>query len=232
MKKIKVTKNGPYLVSGDIPLYLKQIVEENGINVLKTIKKFDVPKGTYALCRCGKSKNQPFCDGTHQNISFYGTETAGHGKYLDRVDVYSGGGMELYDDNRCAYARFCHKHLGDVWTLTEQSDNPEAKKQAVEAAGQCPTGRLTAVLNGVPFEPELEDAISIVEDVPKNVSAGIFVTGKIIIEDADGKTYEARNRAALCRCGESELKPFCDASHVNAHYNDGIKRKSSKGSKK
>ncbi|MCL1972373.1 MAG: CDGSH iron-sulfur domain-containing protein [Endomicrobia bacterium] len=228
MKKIKVTKNGPYIVSGEVSLYLKQIAEEDGINVLKTIKKFDTPKTGYALCRCGKSNNPPFCDAMHQSVEFDGTEDAGHGKYADRVEVYKGGGMDLLDDNRCAYARFCHKHLGDVWTLTENSDNPQAKKQAIEAASQCPTGRLTAVLNQKLFEPDLEDSISIVEDLPKNVSAGIFVTGNIIIEDADGKTYEARNRQALCRCGDSELKPFCDASHVNAHYNDGIKKKSGK----
>lgn len=228
MKKISVTKNGPYIVSGNIPLYLKQIVVENGINVLKTIKKFDTPKDGYALCRCGQSKKSPFCDGTHEKIDFDGTETAGHSKYADRVEVYPGETMNLLDDGRCAFARFCHKHLGDVWTLTEESDNPEAKKEAVEAASQCPAGRLTAILDGKLFEPELEACISIVEDIPKNVSAGIFVTGYITIEDSDGKIYEVRNRQALCRCGNSELKPFCDASHVNVRYNDGIKRKSGK----
>ncbi|MDR1696427.1 MAG: CDGSH iron-sulfur domain-containing protein [Endomicrobium sp.] len=229
MKKITVLKNGPYRITGDIPLYLKQITIEDGIHVLKTIKKLDTPKEGYTLCRCGKSKNPPFCDGTHVNAGFDGTETAGHGKYADRVEVFPGEEMNLLDDNRCAFARFCHKHLGDVWTLTEQSDNPEAKKQAVEAASQCPTGRLTAVLDGKLFEPELEACISIVEDIPKRVSAGIFVTGGIEIEDSDGKTYEARNRQALCRCGSSELKPFCDATHVSMRYKDGIKRKSGKG---
>ncbi|MCL2484964.1 MAG: CDGSH iron-sulfur domain-containing protein [Endomicrobia bacterium] len=232
MKKIKVTKNGPYLVSGEISLYLKQIVEEEGLNVLKTIKKLDTPKTGFALCRCGKSVNPPFCDAAHKNIGFDGTEVAGHDKYKDRAEIYRGEDMDLLDDDRCAFARFCHKHLGDVWTLTQQSDNPEAKKQAIEAASQCPTGRLTAILNRQPVEPELEDSISIVEDLPKKVSAGIFVTGNIIIEDADGKKYEARNRQALCRCGASQLKPFCDASHVSVQYNDGIKRKSGKSIKK
>ncbi|MCL2484555.1 MAG: CDGSH iron-sulfur domain-containing protein [Endomicrobia bacterium] len=228
MKKIKITKNGPYVVSGDVSLYLKQLAEEDGLNVLKTVKKFDTPETGYTLCRCGNSANPPFCDGTHQKTGFDGTETAGHSKYKDRIEVMNGEGMELLDDNRCAFARLCHKHLGNAWELTENSANPEAKKEAVEAASACPAGRLTAVLNGLPVEPTLEDSISIVEDLPKRVSAGIFVTGNIVIEDADGKIYEARNRQALCRCGESELKPFCDASHVNAHYNDGIKKKSGK----
>lgn len=224
MKKIKVTKNGPYLVSGNIPLYLKHIIVENGINVLKTIKKFDTAE-SYALCRCGHSKTQPFCDGMHMKINFNGTETAGHSKYAERVQIYEGPEMNLLDDDRCAFARFCHKKLGDVWTLTEKSDNPEAKKEAIEAASECPTGRLTAVLNNKLIEPDLEECISIVEDIPKGVSAGIFVTGGIPIEDSNGIVYEVRNRAALCRCGKSELKPFCDAVHVSINYSDGIKSK-------
>lgn len=222
MKKIAISKNGPYLVSENIPLYLKQIVVQKGINVLETIKQFDTPKEGYALCRCSESRNAPFCDGSHKESDFDGTETAGHSKYSDRVEVYAGETMDLLDDGRCAFARFCHKHLGDVWSLTESSDNPEAKREAIEAASECPTGRLTAVLNEKLFEPELETCISLVQDIPKGVSAGIFVTGGIAIEDENGETYEVRNRQALCRCGESELKPFCDASHVSVYYKDGI----------
>jgi CDGSH-type Zn-finger protein len=33
-------------------------------------------KDTIALCRCGQSKNRPFCDGTHRTCGFQGAETA------------------------------------------------------------------------------------------------------------------------------------------------------------
>ena len=39
---------------------------------------------------------------------------------------------------------------------------------------------------------------------------------------ADGRNYETRNRYALCRCGASRNKPFCDAAHVNTGYQDGL----------
>jgi CDGSH-type Zn-finger protein len=39
------------------------------------------------------------------------------------------------------------------------------------------------------------------------------VRGGITIESADGVPYEVRNRVTLCRCGRSDNKPFCDASH-------------------
>lgn len=53
---ITVAQDGPYLVTG-------------GINL-------DVPRGQgastehYTLCRCGGSKNKPFCDGTHWHVKF------------------------------------------------------------------------------------------------------------------------------------------------------------------
>lgn len=221
--KIKVTKNGPYLVTGNIPLFEKQLVKENGLMVLRTIRQIETPPGEYHLCRCGHSGKAPFCNGAHAKVGFDGTETAGKSAYLDRAQVLEGETIDLLDDNRCAFARFCHKHRGDVWTLTEQSGDPESRREAIEAASQCPTGRLTAMLkDGRLVEPELEPSISIVQDTTNGVSAGIFVTGGIALEDEDGQLYETRNRMALCRCGQSRLKPFCDAAHVNANYQDGI----------
>lgn len=221
--KIKVTKNGPYIVTGNIPLYEKQLYLENELISIKTIRQIDTPKEGYALCRCGHSKTPPFCNGEHEAIRFNGEETAGHSQYLDRAQVFEGPAIDLLDDNRCAYARFCHKEKGDIWTLTDYSSDPENRREAEEAASQCPTGRLTIMLKtGQLEEPDLKPSISIIQDSALNVSAGIFVTGGIPIEDEDGRVYEVRNRAALCRCGESQLKPFCDATHVDAEYQDGL----------
>ena len=38
----------------------------------------------------------------------------------------------------------------------------------------------------------------------------------------DGVEYELRNRYALCRCGASRNKPFCDAMHVTVGFEDGL----------
>ena len=49
-----------------------------------------------------------------------------------------------------------------------------------------------------------------------------WVRGGIPIESADGSTYEVRARMALCRCGHSRNKPFCDGSHVAARFKDPL----------
>jgi 3-phenylpropionate/trans-cinnamate dioxygenase ferredoxin subunit len=40
-----------------------------------------------------------------------------------------------------------------------------------------------------------------------------IVKGSVELQDADGKTYPAKQTFALCRCGGSTTKPFCDGTH-------------------
>ncbi len=41
----------------------------------------------------------------------------------------------------------------------------------------------------------------------------LIVTGPVELKDADGKHYPVEERMALCRCGASTTKPFCDGTH-------------------
>lgn len=220
MKKIKVLPNGPFEVIGFKSL-LEETIKPQRNGVLTSFKTAEFEQDeTFHLCRCGKSHKKPFCDGTHIKIDFDGTETASMKSYQERANLQEGPKLDLLDDNRCAFARFCHRQKGSVWELVDDSANEESKKEAIEGASACPTGRLTAVLNDELLENEYESEISIVQDPIKNVSAGIFVRGDFVLESATGKFYEKRNRMALCRCGESRKKPFCDASHVSIEFND------------
>lgn len=219
--KIKIKENGPYIVSGNIPLTEKIIVPKGKSYEFKNGR--ELPQSEeYALCRCGQSKNAPFCDGTHTKISFIGTETASKEPYEARAELRGGPAVDLLDDHRCASARFCHRETGDAWELTKASDDEANRSEAIQAAKECPSGRITAIIKKQEvIEPQLEPAIEIVQDPEKEVSAGIFVKGYIPIESANGEIYEIRNRVALCRCGQSENKPFCDARHVVTEYFDG-----------
>jgi CDGSH-type Zn-finger protein len=62
---IKTRDNGPFLVTGPISL-----TDQEG-------NEFDLGgKETIALCRCGASKNRPFCDGAHNQCGFSAAERA------------------------------------------------------------------------------------------------------------------------------------------------------------
>ena len=54
---IFVAPNGPYVVSG-------------GPDLLDTARLEGASKEHFTMCRCGGSKNKPFCDGTHWHIKF------------------------------------------------------------------------------------------------------------------------------------------------------------------
>lgn len=55
---IQIKDNGPYLVKGDV-----SIVDAEG-------QEFNAEQKAIALCRCGASGTQPFCNGTHKKIGF------------------------------------------------------------------------------------------------------------------------------------------------------------------
>lgn len=221
---VKVTKNGPYLVSGSLPLAKEIIAYDENLDPLEWKKGKKYPdRESYVLCRCGSSGNKPYCDGTHSKNGFDGTETAGREKYIEQAGEINGPGLVLKDAQKlCAAGRFCHRK-GGTWDLTKRSDDPECKETAIQQACDCPSGRLVACdkNTGKPIEPAFSPEASLVEDPALKVSGPIWLKGGIPIESADGYKYEVRKRATLCRCGKSDNKPFCDGSHIDAGFNDG-----------
>lgn len=221
--KVKITKDGPYLVSGGLPL-AKEIAVVGRSGQPEEWNRCSVypEKESYALCRCGRSKNPPFCDGTHVKVKFEGTETAEMACLKGAVKL-SGPKLELIDaQNLCASARFCHL-AGGTWNNVRRSDDPGCRNIAIQTAGNCPAGRLVVLDKRTkkPIEPKFEKSIGLIEDPQAEVSGPIWIKGGVKLESADGKVYKTGNRCTVCRCGKSDNKPFCDGTHVQTEFNDG-----------
>ena len=221
--KIKIVKDGPYLVSGNIPMTKQTIIANKaGRSVKWEEDDCYLRQEKYALCRCGHSRNSPFCDGTHKKFEFDGTETSSKVKYIKQAGTVVGPELIITDlPELCAYARFCHREDGDVWELTEDSGNPKSRASAIQGTWECPAGRLLAWdKTGQPIDEKLEPSLGIIEDPSYNggVSGPIWVKGGIPIESSDGSKYEIRNQVTLCRCGQSQNKPFCDNTHGAIGY--------------
>lgn len=214
--RVKIIKNGPYMVLGRVPLSKQSIcVDSDGeCHGWKEGRKYPAQE-TYALCRCGQSGSKPCCDGTHAKVEFDGTEKATHSPYMERAREINGPGLRLTDaEDLCARARLCHRS-GGTWKLTKASGDPDARQKAIEEACDCPSGRLVAWdQDGKAIEPDFEPSIGLVEDTQVGKMGPMWVRGGIPIESADGTTYEIRNRVTLCRCGKSSNKPFCDGRHL------------------
>jgi len=220
--KVTVIRDGPYLVEGSVPIARQTIVADGARNSVGWQEGEQLKtRTTYSLCRCGQSANKPFCDGSHLRVSFDGTETANRDSYRTQSTEQVGPTLILTDaENLCAFARFCDV-AGQVWNLVEAQGSEAARLTTLEA-GLCPSGRLVAWdrKTNKALEPDLDPSIGIVDDPAEGVAGPIWVRGGIPIAAADGETYEVRNRVTLCRCGASNNKPFCDASHASIGFTD------------
>lgn len=223
--KIIICENGPYLVSGNVPLSIMTITPNKDEFSWDWKEGRSIRTGAeYSLCRCGRSKKKPFCDGTHQKIRFNGRETASRKPYARAAETVEGPTLTLRDsESLCAFARFCDPE-GKIWNLINQTDDPKARELTIREANHCPAGRLVVSdkKTGEEIEHKLPPSIGIVEDPALSCSGPLWIRGRILIESEDGTQYEVRNRVTLCRCGVSNNKPFCNGSHASIKFKDGL----------
>jgi uncharacterized Fe-S cluster protein YjdI len=125
---------------------------------------------------------------------------------------YRTGEIVVYwEPQLCIHTARCLNALPEVfdvrrrpWVLVDAA----SADAVADAVMQCPTGALRFVrLDGAPQEPVPDPPI--VEVQP---DGPLYVHGAITIVDQDGAARDLP-RAALCRCGESNNKPFCDGMH-------------------
>lgn len=132
--------------------------------------------------------------------------------------TYVGEAIEVHwEPRRCIHVRNCVRDLPNVfvpearpWVAVDAA-NADAVAAAVE---RCPTGALHYHrLDGGPDEnPGGRSRSSPVQNGP------LFLRGRLRIIGADGELIREDTRVALCRCGASESKPFCDGSHLRIGF--------------
>ncbi len=58
--------------------------------------------------------------------------------------------------------------------------------------------------------------------VSKVMNGPLLLHGEVEIRDAGGETSYRGNKTALCRCGRSANKPFCDGSHARTGWREDL----------
>ena len=101
--------------------------------------------------------------------------------------------------------------------MLRDTDDPEVRARLRTMVMLCPSGRITWVPDGDETSDEIqyEPSVAAIRDGP------LWARGGVQVIAADGTPYEVRHRQTLCRCGQSENKPFCDGSHKEAGFTDG-----------
>ena len=116
-----------------------------------------------------------------------------------------------FDLQRCIHARECVRGLLEVfdtekrpWIQPDRAE-PDAITTVVL---RCPSGALQLEReDGVQETPPEENVVAIAENGP------LYARGDIEIKSPEGDTLFREIRVALCRCGASQNKPFCDNTH-------------------
>jgi CDGSH-type Zn-finger protein/uncharacterized Fe-S cluster protein YjdI len=124
-----------------------------------------------------------------------------------------------FDIERCIHSEECVRGLPEVFDTEKrpwiQPDKSHPDRVA-EVVMRCPTGALQFERrDGGAEEPvPNENIVAVAANGP------LYVRGNIEIKDSTGTTLLKDTRVALCRCGESMNKPFCDNSHKQASFRD------------
>ncbi|MEU6082607.1 (4Fe-4S)-binding protein [Streptomyces sp. NPDC047108] len=125
---------------------------------------------------------------------------------------YRGEGVTVhYDAGRCVHFAECVRGLPEVfdpgrrpWILASQAP----AERVADVVRRCPSGALHYVLDGGPAErPETPTTVRVADEGPLLVRGDLRLQGQ---EQEDGGSGETR--AALCACGASANRPFCDRS--------------------
>lgn len=177
--------------------------------------------GRGALCRCGASKMKPWCDGSHQAVGFSSASTGA--ALRDQPLRYVGKIEQIrvsisYTPVLCSHAAECSRLAGDIfnpkrdpWIKPEEGSLESIR--AVMAA--CPSGALSLSLDDAPHQHSTGDdsEIQIEPNGPYRVT-NVALDTSFNISGATEKKY------VLCRCGQSNNKPFCDGTHHDIGWRD------------
>jgi uncharacterized Fe-S cluster protein YjdI len=116
----------------------------------------------------------------------------------------------LWYAKRCIHSAACIRKAPRVfdprrrpWIDLDAGDT----KRIIAAVEACPTGALEYVAPNARQETPIETQVEVVPDGP------LFLRGNIKIVGDNGTVIRESTRVALCRCGKSRNKPFCDNSH-------------------
>ena len=216
--KILTLPNGPYYLINEMePKVVENLRNSNGES-LSTICGI-------ALCRCGASKNKPFCDGTHGIIRFLNNDTevteTGH-IVKDKRKTYAGKKIIIHDNRKiCSHAAECVNNLPSVFKFDARPwIDPEAAtlEESINTIRKCPSGALSYSIDGVEYKDQNErkPMVTVSKEGPYIITGGVELIGDNL-QFGDGASKE---HYTLCRCGASRNKPFCDGMHRVINFKD------------
>lgn len=202
---IEQRENGPLVIK-----HLSNFVDHEG-NEIET-------KPVMALCRCGQSKNKPFCDGSHKEAGFPSANETENP--AGRVFSYEGSKVTVYFNKLlCSHAAECGRHAPAIFNVEQKpwvQPDEGSVASVEEVIHACPSGALTYSEPGGKARHLVGDEVRI-----RVERHGPYQVRNVKIDGAQFAESAAEEKFVLCRCGLSKNKPFCDGTHLDEEWRDG-----------
>jgi CDGSH-type Zn-finger protein/uncharacterized Fe-S cluster protein YjdI len=139
---------------------------------------------------------------------------------MSNIKTYTSETIDVsFDTARCIHAAECVRGLPEVFDTAQRpwiQPDGAAADAIVTVVERCPSGALhyTRKDGSANEQPAAYNTITVLENGPH------YVRGDVTLRTTDGEIRLNDTRLALCRCGQSKNKPFCDNSHRDAGFVD------------
>ncbi len=124
----------------------------------------------------------------------------------------------VWNPAKCIHSGACVKGMPEVfrpkekpWVVLESADMELVKKQVA----LCPSGALSIRTHS--SKEASADNVAIIQVASKGP---LLVSAPVVVIEADGTETRHQKNIALCRCGASQNKPYCDGTHRKIQFND------------
>ena len=144
---------------------------------------------------------------------------------MEKKDItkkYSNGEITIvWKPNICAHSTICWKGEAGLLDVFNPSKRPwidpegASTERIIAQIDKCPSGALSYYYNddeNAPAEVSGKTTVEVSDKGP------LLIYGNLKLKHADGTEENRHKVTALCRCGASQNKPFCDGSHVGAGF--------------
>lgn len=139
----------------------------------------------------------------------------------DRVHEFRGDGLTVtWSRRRCTHVAACVFNLPRVFMPGQRPwvDVDQASADAIaRTVARCPTG----ALHFARTDGGTSETVPAANTVRVSPSGPLYLHGDLEVFDESGARRLTDTRVALCRCGRSENRPFCDGAHETGFRDDG-----------
>ncbi len=139
---------------------------------------------------------------------------------------YSNGEVTIvWKNEMCIHSTICWKNATGLPDVFNPAERPWIKAegattdQIISQVDKCPSGALSYFMNS-DADKHKTDTVSIENIIEVSPKGPLLVYGNVTIKDKDGTETKKNKVTALCRCGASGNKPYCDGSHNKINFED------------